>query len=375
LRLHERLDAALAQARQPLALACLRAERAGYAARQGQFDLARELIAQVQNAFSAHPHAAVSAWLALAEGWVAFYTNLSGMAQDRFRRALALSRAAGLRPLQALAAGWVAHACYLELAFEDMGQHAQEGVLYAQSDNHSALTRLGLTVGQAYLFVEDLPAAQTWLGLARQHAREEGDEVSLSALNHNLAWMQGLHALQQKVFGQEPTEHQARRALLASHSTAAYDRLIGSLALESWVPMMQATIHSARDEFPQAVALYDTHARQARQQGLGRMSAQFMADMAWCQLQLGEAGHARETAELAQLDLELDMHDDDRAVALRRLAQVWAGLNDARHSTMEARARLHWERHQALQAQAREVLSRLPGVPHGLGPVPAAGST
>src|SRR5205085_11523468 len=108
-----RLDAALARARQPVEVACLRAERAGFLARLGRFDEARAVLGSLHAQFDPRPHAAVSAWLCLVEGWMLHFGNFGAGARDKMKRAQALSAAAGLQPLQALSSAWLAHMDYL----------------------------------------------------------------------------------------------------------------------------------------------------------------------------------------------------------------------------------------------------------------------
>src|SRR2546426_568791 len=90
-RLLRRLDAAIAAATTPIDSACLRAERAGVLARQGQFERARRELVELHRRFDERPQAAVSAWIALAEALLDFYGDLDLMAvHDRMRRAHAL---------------------------------------------------------------------------------------------------------------------------------------------------------------------------------------------------------------------------------------------------------------------------------------------
>ena len=69
-RLLARLDGALARTRHPVEAACLRAERAGFLARLGHLDAARAAAQALHAQFDTQPHAAVSSWLCLVDGWV-----------------------------------------------------------------------------------------------------------------------------------------------------------------------------------------------------------------------------------------------------------------------------------------------------------------
>ena len=127
-RLLSRLDADIAAVTQPLAADCLRCERAAYLARLGDLDQATRELAAVQQRHRAHPQAAISAWLSLADALVSHYTDMGPLARDKMKRAYAMSAAAGMKPLQALSAAWLAHLDYLRMDAPAMARHAAEAL-------------------------------------------------------------------------------------------------------------------------------------------------------------------------------------------------------------------------------------------------------
>ena len=92
-RLLTRLDAAIAAANHPVKADCLRAERAGYLARVGRLDEARQTLSSLHMQYASHPNALMSAWLAL-DGLLSDYSDSNQMARDKMRRATPLSGAA-----------------------------------------------------------------------------------------------------------------------------------------------------------------------------------------------------------------------------------------------------------------------------------------
>ena len=132
-------------------------------------------------------------------------------------------------------------------------------------------------------------------------------------------------------------------------------------SLETLLPMLRATVHSARDEHCEALALYRTHLEAAQRQGLGRMSAHFLADMAWCVWCGGEHAEALQIAQRAAQAIDACMHPDDRATAHQRLGQLHTAASQpsAAAPHFEA-ARWAWNAHRALQVQALNLLSSLP---------------
>ncbi|HET6599542.1 MAG TPA: hypothetical protein VFG60_06230, partial [Burkholderiaceae bacterium] len=178
-RLLARLEAARATARDPIERACLRAEHAGYRARQGHCDEARVELSALHAQFDPQPHAAVSAWLYLVEGWVAFHESADALAQDRFKRAHALSAAAGLTKPQALSAAWLAQLDHAHRQVDSMARHILEALRLAGPPDHAARSRASLVAAQAYEFAERADLAQPWYGRARDQAQLDGDDQTV----------------------------------------------------------------------------------------------------------------------------------------------------------------------------------------------------
>lgn len=359
-RLLARLDADIRKTHHPIDNACLRAERASQLARLGQYDAARDEIAALHAGFDRQPNAAISAWLCLAEGCLTYYTSLSSAARDRFQRAHALSGAAQLTRIQALSAAWLAHMDYAALDVESTAQHLRQALLLAEPSQLSTIARACLVVGVAYHFAERLDLAQVWYTRARACASIEGDEATLSALVCNIAWHHGNHAIQSAIFGGDPASH-ARHALIGADSTDNIGEWIGITSLNALVPMLRAVVLSVQGEYQQSLALYEAHWADAKRQGLGRMAANFLADMAWCRWSTGDRPRALQDAALAATTIDPSMHADDRAVAHGRLAQVYRAAGDVGAALQhEGQARDCWRMHQQLQARIVSLLADLP---------------
>ncbi|MEF7615247.1 hypothetical protein V4F39_15095 [Aquincola sp. MAHUQ-54] len=348
-RLLTRLDGAIAKARNPVEVACLKAERACFLARQGQMAQARMLITALQSQFAWRPHAAVSAWLSLAEGLHDYYTHLGPSARDRVLRAHALSGAAHLAPLRALSAAWLAH---MDVANHDMvrmAQHVHEALASAQADHHSARSRACLVVAYAYHFAGDERRALPWYARSRFHAAADGDEAHLSALMHNQASLRGSQARLAAMFG-EGSADVTRQALMSTESITRFDAGIGAAALVSLVPMVQAQLLTHDQQWAEALAVYTQHYDAALSEGLERMKPCFLADMAWCRLQLGDAQQAQADARAAESSLRQPCDLDDRALAEARLAQVFDKLGEARTAAvLRERARSDLQAHRGEQ--------------------------
>ncbi len=233
--------------------------------------------------------------------------------------------------------------------------------------NLAAMSRACLVVGVAYHFANRLDLAQPWFVRSRECASAEGDEATLSALIYNIAAYRGNHAMQNSLFGGDSAEH-ARQALAGADSTDNLGQWVGITSLDSLVPMLRAVIHSVQGEYDKALALYQAHWLDAKRQGLGRLAANFLADMAWCRWNRGDPDGAMRDAASASGNIDPSMHADDRAVAHGRLAQLYRAAGEIDTALQhEGKARESWNAHRRLQARALELLADLPQ-PKAAGP-------
>ncbi|MBC7991805.1 MAG: hypothetical protein H7Z15_01000 [Rhizobacter sp.] len=349
-RLLNNLDTAIAAAAQPVQADCLRAERAGLLARQGQIAEARAALATLQAQYARQPNVSVSAWLALGEGFVSYYTDLNRNARDKISRAYALGAPARDTRLRALAVAWLAHIDYVDHDFEAMARHISECFELAGPEHHAAQARACLVVAQGYHFGGRFESAQPWYAKSRQHANAEGDETTLSAVMHNMAGLLAAESRQTVLRGVEDDTF-VRRAMLGVESTGNFDALVGTGSLDALVPLLRAQVSSLQGRYAEAVALYESHFSDGLLQGLDRMRAFLGADLAWCRLQAGQTEQAFKDALAAEVAVSHDRDVDDRAAAHSRLAQVFGQLGQvdaaARH---KAQADVDWHTHERDQA-------------------------
>lgn len=350
IRLLHRLDAAIESVKHPVELACLKAERAMLHARLGRHEAAAEALAELHAQFDARPDPAVSAWLGLAEGLNDYFQRLSASARDRLRRAHALAAAARLRRPQALGAAWLAHLDYVQHDGPATARHVSEALDVALDDHHGALARAKLVVAESLHWCERLDEARPWYAAARQHATAEGDEATVAALVHNMAWLRGAHARQALLFGGASAADTAI-ALTSAESSENLERLIQAEALDASVPMLKAQMLTDRGRHEEALELFAEHASQARAQGLSRMSAVFEADIAWCSWLAGDRGAASAHAGAAVGALEEAVDADDRACAHARLAVLLEALGRRAESDYHRDcAQADWTLHRQQQA-------------------------
>ena len=362
-RLLSRLDAEIAAATQPLAADGLRCERAAYLARLGDFDQATRELAAVRHFHQSRPNAAVSAWLSLADALVSHYRDMGPQARDKMKRAHAMSAAAGLQPLQALSAAWLAHLDYLRMDAPALARHAAEALKLASDDHHAARARANLVVAQSYHEGGRFDLARPWYDRAHRHATAEGDDATLSAMMWNMASLRVAAARQAEACAPAGAEDGGRaasdHALLSAESTAQFDAMFGVRSLRALQPILRAQVCTLLGQTDAALTLYEEHLAAALGQGMATVEGSLRADRAWCRLRAGLAQGAHEDAAAAEASLAAPGLPGDRAPGHSRLVQVHEALGDfeaaRRHAEFAARA---WQDHRADQALLVSALDR-----------------
>jgi tetratricopeptide (TPR) repeat protein len=348
-----RLDQFIASATDPHDAACWRAERAALLARHGHPEEARAEL-DVLKTSPVVPR--VQAWLALAEGLTAYFSDLDVTARVQLRAAYDASAAARQGRLHALAAAWLAHMDYVRHDIPNMMRYLVQALQLAATDDHAARSRACLVAALGFHHAGRFDLALPWYQATRRHAVAEGDDATLSALMHNMAWLRGNHAREASIFGgADPDEVQ--QALLGAESTANFDAGLGGASLQSLVPILRAQVLVVLGRYQEALALYEECLSGAIDEGLARMEGFFRADIAWCKFKSGDVSAARREARRAQLLLNDEIDVDDRACAHGRLAQLFEALGEP------AGAQLHRQQadtdlaaHRAVQAELLDAM-------------------
>jgi tetratricopeptide (TPR) repeat protein len=345
-----RLEAEISGARTPVEADCKRAERAAYLSRLGRFDEARAELAALRQKYDLAPNINASAWSNLAEGLLAYFSNAGVSRSDRVQRAHALSSAAGNRRLQAICAAWLAQWDYAKLDMDSLALHAAEALRLAGPQHHAARARACLVVAQALHLGARPELAQIWYGRSKDHATADGDDVTISALMHNMAWLRML-AMRQAVLTGKGDLSAGRHALMGAESVSNFDALVGDTSWQELKPILRAQIVSIQGDAAQALTLYEEHLTGAR--APMRLQANLLADKAWCHCQLGQWEAARTCAKDAVESMTDETQIDDQAATHSRLGQVFAKLDDVtQRQKHELSAAAAWAAHENLQAKA-----------------------
>ena len=354
-RLLSRLEAEIAGARTQVEADCKRAERAAYLARVGRFDEARAEVGELQEANQRRPQIDVSIWTNLADGLIAYFENVGVSTTDRVQRAYALSGASDRNRLRALCAAWLAQWDYSKTDMRSLANHLREALTLAEPEDHPVRSRACLVAAQALHLAGRLDLAIIWYGKSRLHASLDGDDATISALMHNMAWLRMMSIRQAVLLTGQQDDRAVEQALANAASTEGFDQLQGDSSWAELKPILRAQIVSLRGDARYAVVLYEEHLATAA--APARLQANLLADKAWCHAELGRNDDAIHYAELALLGLASETHVDDRAAAHSRLAQVFETLgNTVDHNRQLELARGAWRQHADMQVEIVKLL-------------------
>jgi tetratricopeptide (TPR) repeat protein len=356
-RLLLRLEAEIAAAKTQLDADCKRAERAAYLARLGRFDEARGEVEALQERYVRQPQIEISVRVNLAEGLIAYFENVGVSTTDRVQRAYALSVAAGLGNLRAICSAWLAQWAYSRLDMVMLARHLSEALSYSDSQNYSARSRACLVAAQALHLAGRPDLAKAWYARSRICATQDGDDVTISALMHNMSWLRML-TMRQAVLTGSSDSSAGEYALLNAESTANLDELKGDSSWQELKPILRAQIVSLKGDAKQALSLYEQHLTSA--EAPLRLQANLLADKAWCHAIVGDVARSLECAETALNCLVEETQVDDRAATHSRLAQAFAVLGQTSKSNDQVSlAKEAWSKHCVVQACAVELLATL----------------
>lgn len=358
-RLLRRLNAQVVGAVNPHKADCFRAERACFLARQGRFGEARRSIEALRSRYAKHPDAEMSTWLNLAEGLLSHFAELGSIAHDKVMRAHALSAATGLVQLNALAAAWLAQMDFAKLDADKLALHVSESLRLSDPKHHSARTRACLVVAQALHLAGRWDLASPWYTRTRWHATEEGDDLSISALMHNMVSMRLDHFRQVTLTGRGDAR-EGDTALIGLKSSINFDSLIGTSTLESVRPLMRARFLSLQQRTSEALLVYEGQIRTGVAPELSRLKSDVLSDIAWCRLLQGDIPGAQADALAAEESITAKTQVDDRAATHSRLAALYRKSGHQseanRHEQLAAQS---WREFSAIQTRFVNLLGNL----------------
>jgi hypothetical protein len=344
-RLLTHLDAAIERADSPLHAACLRAERAGHLARQGQHALAAAELAKLQHDLAWQPSDKLRTWVLIAEGIAAHSQNLCcAAAHQSFDAALAMSQRPAAQSMRPLAAAWCACMAYSDGEHELAARMLHVAFVNALPSDHATRMRAALVAADSYNQGAKPVMAARWYEVSRRHAVSYGDEAHISGMLFNQASWVELSLRMQGLFGDALSAEARSQVVTSVDSTAHFDQGLRLSSVPALLPMMRAQAMTSIGAYAQALTLFEQHLDGALVQGMHHQDAGLHADRAWCEVQLQQPDRARVSVALAEAALlREDAWPEELAMAHERLSHVVQHLADASSAAKHA--------HHAQQAQ------------------------
>lgn len=355
-RMELRLREEISAAHDPSIVGSKLAELAGYWARLGRFSDAREQLKFLRSAFQRDPNISVSSAVHLADGLIDHFTDMRESGRQKIIRAFALSEAGGFLPGMAISSAWLAQLDYSRMKYDSMIKHLSNAFNFSDEASHATRYRSALVVAQSYHFAGRSAVAKKWYTYAHSHAVADNDDAAISALMHNMTWLR-FYELRAAVFvrGNETR----KLGLIEVDSIFNYDKIIGCTSLSSLVAVLRAQILTASGDYSDALSIFERETSLAVEQGLARLQSDWMADQAWCRLNIGQVDLARRDIHQAEISIAMTNFDDDLAFSHSRVSQVLEGLQEtARSQSHKEFAIAAWRRHLVVQDSLRIQMER-----------------
>lgn len=318
-KLLDALNAQIAQATDAATRGELRARKAGYLARIGSFEEARQLIASLRQEFANGSSPATSIWIMLAEGLLHTFQEMSDEGADRIMRAHALARMTRDRNLISTSSAWHAFTQSERSEFKGMARSLEEALTNADSGDHEVLARIYMILANARMSVGDADEAYDLYMLSRHHALECGDQATIDALIYNMAAFALGWERARLCFGESNPEHLRRfRSELASAKT--YQQLAGVSALSNFVYLWEARLLLLSGEMDAAIAALRSVRSMHPFARYNYHESLIDLEIAYCLARQNKLTEA-DVQGGAVLDADLSsLHDDDKLFA------AWARL-------------------------------------------------
>lgn len=353
-----RLDEALQQASSRAQQLLLLCRKAGALARLSLVEDARMLIRGLRQENEGY-EPQLAAWIMFAEGLVDHFDSLGAYSADRFKRAYAIAAAIGDTELAALSAAWLANAALIGGNAGAIATPLTQAFRLATAEQHEALGRASLVVADALSWSGERAQSKPWYRQARHHAIEDGDIAMQSVLLFNEAAFRVAALVVADCRGEQDTQ-ETRFTAMTVESVATLDFGIGLQRLTSMVPLLRAEVCTVEQRWAEALALFESNVRLAGVHGQSRLAPKYLAEMAYCHAQLGDAALALEVVSRALSESVGCTDMDDLFVLFSRAAAVMALAGDeGQAQSHRARAARCLAEFQAFQGGLRQMVMEL----------------
>ncbi len=341
----------------------LLAQRAGYMARIGAFDSARELIAKLRAEFGNGHSGTVTVWIMMAEALIWHYESLGDQAMDRAKRAKFLSTLMKDSGLIAYSTAWLAHFQFDASLYESSFESLTIAILNTSAENYGANSRISNVVCKAALLCGEVEIERQHFNFARDQALKDGDQASIEALQHNRAAFRLARVRSQFALGrhEERFVSQSRIDLASARSLQA---LTGVQALASYIALAQARLKLVEEKYEDAIDELSS-VRTAGPFPASTFNQELVElELAFCFAKTGQVGQALKHFESSR-DLDVNSLDVDDQLAVRWMEHQLADIDEkfgARAMTGD-RLRIAGSEYKKMITMLRKKLRALPRLP------------
>jgi MalT-like TPR region len=305
--------------------------RATYFAREGEFELARQVCHDLRKQYAGSPQLTLTSWLCLLEGITLFHEKPDSDAFDRIRRSYHLSRSLSNTEVSVWATAWLSHVEFNRGRLIESAELCSEALNAAQKGQFGPLSRVALTLADTFNYCGNWDQAYEWYSRARHQALSDGDRIALSAVLHNIAALR-IHSLRLSRFCGLAAPARTEWTKMELDSSRNYDLGIGILSLSSLEPVLRGQLLILDGNFQGALEVLDAVAPNLEGSGLNRYRALLFADRLYCQFKLGLVENLELAADSIIGLLERGVDHDDSAIAFGVMSELYKLANDTAES-------------------------------------------
>lgn len=320
----ERLDALIQKTRSDKERRILLIKKACALARFSLVEDASAILRSVRASASAY-EPRLSAWLMLCSGLIDHFSRLAESAIRDFKRAYAVSIAAGDLELAAIASAWIAHGEYCLGNVAAVPAALVQAFTYADRNNASARSRACVVVADMFNYAGDSLSARTWYKHARDAAVDDGDIAMQGVAMFNDAGHRVSNVVLDDCRG-TASEHAVMLASVSVDSIANLDLGLGVRHLTSIVPIMRAEVRTVQRNWDEAIGLFDAFLCDRSIETRDRLMPRFHAQRAYCLVMAGDRAAALAAVQSAVADADACSDFDDLFVLHSRAAKIYGLL-------------------------------------------------
>lgn len=322
-----RLDEAIAKAGDTVEGDCLRAERAIGLARLGEATSAAAVLSDVQTSRARRVNLALSAWVSLADALVEYFAEASFAPRTKLLRAQALAASGNLSEVEALSSAWLAQLDFSAYQVPRMRENLQRALRVAPGYRPSR-ARASLVAAQALHFANHFEEAAAWYRAAQLDGTELGDDLTINAVVHNMAWHR-LYRFRQHILREGGLPSHEGFVALSGESYRNYDEFLGVRAFDQMEPMFRAEYLALVGRSSESLAVWRDSLSDLTSGAKDRWQSHMLACYGWCKAAVGDVEGAVTTAVRAQEAINDRMQVDDLAASYSYLALLYKLTGDA----------------------------------------------